>query len=463
MADETSTSPAATLSPAVAVGVDSLVAGAYTQGHTPALTVAVARAGEVAHVSSAGAGLDGAQSRIGSISKTFTAVLLMGLRDEGRLSLDTPIGDLLPGVDLPGVTPRNLLAHRSGLRREPSAAFTNARTDPGRAWWERAAGGDVTSLLADVDTGALIHRPWRKHHYSNLGYGLLGAVVEKVAGQPWREALRARVLDPLGLTRTTYEPQAPYATGYVVFDGVVREEPRPDAGAMAPAGQLWSTVTDLARWTGFWAAPGGLGMLDGSTVDEMCVPASMEDVSAWTSGHGLGIQLWRSGDRVYAGHTGSMPGYLAVMMTHRESGTAVVGFANSYTLVGGTLQGLAQRVLDVVLDEQPTGTVMAPPAISSIPADVADLLGTWWWMGRRHDVGWDGELVMSYHGEPSEPWRFTPDGLDRWRCRTGMNDGEAMVVRRAADGAPIGLDVATFYFTRDPWPDLDHLTRSGIR
>lgn len=459
MSDDLSKPPPATLPPALSVCVDSLVAGTAMQSRTPGLILGVALDGRMIHTAASGSGLGVAtQSRIGSISKTFTAALVLTLRDDGLLALDAPISSYLPGLDLPGVTARNLLAHHSGLRREPSPAFTAeyAHGDPERVWWERAAGGDVAALLTGLDPSALVHHPFRVHHYSNLGYGLLGAVIEKVAGQPWRDCLRQRILDPLGLSRTTYDPVAPYAVGYVAspLDDSLREEPRHDAGAMAPAGQLWSTLDDLASWTAFLATPDP-AVLVPSTMDEMCVPASMVDPGSWSSGYGLGIQMWRSGDRVYAGHTGSMPGYLAVLMTHRPSATAVVAFANAYTMVGGSLQGLALRVLDAVLDGQPAAPVDPPVAAASVPADVAALLGSWWWMGRRHDISWDGQLVVTYVAEPASPWRFTHSNGDTWRCHSGMNDGETMIVRRARDGAPISLDVATFCFTRQPWPQLD--------
>src|SRR5690606_27414651 len=108
-----------------------------------------------------------------------------------------------------------------------------------------------------------------------------------------------------------YHPEEPFARGYVVDprDGSLREEPREDAGAMAPAGQLWSTVDDLARFatalTGHHPR-----VLPPAMIDEMARPVVISDIESWTHGYGLGLQLWRSGDRVYIGHTGSMPGYL---------------------------------------------------------------------------------------------------------------------------------------------------------
>src|SRR5690606_37235379 len=125
-------------------------------------------------------------------------------------------------------------------------------------------------------------------------------------------------------TRTTYHPTEPFARGYVVhpWHGTLREEPRHDARAMAPAGQLWSTAADLVKWAAFLADPDP-DLLAPATVAEMCAPVVMSDLEAWTYGYGLGLELFRVGERVFAGHGGSMPGYLAHLTVHRPSRTGV--------------------------------------------------------------------------------------------------------------------------------------------
>jgi CubicO group peptidase (beta-lactamase class C family) len=384
------------------------------------------------------------QSRIGSISKTFTAALVLGLRDEGKLALDEPIAAHLPNLaGIGSLTARQLLGHVSGLQREPVGP-----------WWERAEGCDVDALLAEIGPTAAVHPPWRTYHYSNLGYGLLGAVVATITGESWYESLRSRILDPLDMRRTTYEATAPFLAGYVIhpFDGQLREEPRLDAGAMAPAGQLWSTVEDLARWTAFLLDPRP-AVLSPATVAEMCAPVAISDLESWTSGHGLGVELWRAGERVYVGHTGSMPGYLAVLMAHRPTQTGVVAFANTYSLASGSIAGLGLDALTAVLDTEPEPRSPWKPVAGEPPAHAAPLLGTWWWMGRHHEMTWDGGLVMAMPDRPAvTPWRFTQVGADEWLCDSGENDGETMRVRRDGAGTPVELDIATFLFSRDPWP-----------
>jgi CubicO group peptidase (beta-lactamase class C family) len=437
------------LLPETADRIGRRVAGAQSAGRVPSLVAGVLADGALVHVAAAGevpAPDADTQYRIGSISKTLTAVLVMQLRDAGTLELDDPLRRHLPGTPVGGVTLRALLGHVSGLQREPDGD-----------WWERAAGVDVDTLLTGLAADKLAGPPYRGHHYSNLAYGLLGAVLERVTGTPWAKLVAERLLDPLGMRRTTYGPAEPFARGYVVhpWHGTLREEPRFDAGAMAPAGQLWSTVSDLARWAAFVADPDP-SVLKPDTLAQMCAPVVISDLESWTAGHGLGWQLWRRGERVFVGHTGSMPGYLAVLAAHRPTRTGVVAFTNAYTMRGGGLPALAFELLDeVVADRTVRPAPWRPGAVP--PPDVAPLTGRWWWMGREYEVAYDAagrELVVRGLERDDAPWRFRDDGQDRWRGVAGENTGELLRVRRSPNGTVAALDIATFVFTRDPLPSL---------
>ncbi|PGH41153.1 serine hydrolase [Micromonospora sp. WMMA1996] len=431
------------LLPETARRVDLLVARAQAEGHAPSLALGVVRDGGLAHLAVAGEQPrpDGdLQYRIGSITKTMTAVLVMQQRDAGRLALDDPLDTHLPGTPVGALTVRQLLGHASGLQREPDGH-----------WWERAEGADLDTLLAGLTPAKIAHPPHRVYHYSNLAYGLLGGALERITGTPWADLVRERLLEPLGMRRTTYHPTEPYAPGYVVhpWHDTLREEPRTDTGAMAPAGQLWSTVADLARWATFLADPDP-GLLDPTTLTEMCAPVSISDLDSWTGGHGLGVELYRVGDRVYVGHGGSMPGYVAGLTVHRPTGTAVVDFANSYGLRGGHhVSGLGRDVLTHVLDAEPP--LPAPWRPAPPPgAEAAELTGHWWWMGLAHEFHVDaaGDLVGGPAGRA--PLRFTPEGPDRWRGHAGSQHGEILTVIRDETGTAVALDIATFVLTRTP-------------
>jgi CubicO group peptidase (beta-lactamase class C family) len=427
--------------------VDEIIAAAQAAGRVPSLVAAIVRDGALVHFTGAGEQPrpdPGMQYRIGSISKTMTAALVLQLRDEGKIALDDLLYRHLPGTPVGGVSLRQLLGHVAGLQREPDGE-----------WWERSAGSDVEEFLAGLTADKVAYPPYRGYHYSNLAYGLLGAVLHRVTGEQWEALLADRLLGPLDMTRTTYEPTEPFARGYVLhpWHGTLREEPRHDHGAMAPAGQLWSSAADLVKWAAFLADPNP-GVLGAATVTEMCAPVVISDLEAWTSGHGLGVELWREGERVYVGHGGSMPGYQSILAVHRPSRTGVVAFANAYTVYGpGMSVGL--DVLTAVLDSEPARPRPRPwrPATSP-PGDVAPLCGRWWWMGREYNASWDGEagqLVIASITRPDvRPWRFVREGTDRWRGLSGQNDGEILAVRRDAAGTVEALDIATFIFTRDP-------------
>jgi hypothetical protein len=189
----------------------------------------------------------------------------------------------------------------------------------------------------------------------------------------------------------------------------------------------------------------------------MCAPTVIDDVDTWTSGYGLGLRLWRRGERVYVGHTGSMPGYMAVVAVHRPSRTGVVAFTNAYTLHHTSIDTLGLDLLDAVVDGAPVRVAPWRPGAAP-PPDIEVLTGRWWWMGREYSAAWDAsgrQLVISSLASPdATPWRFVQEGVDRWRCRSGSNDGEVMVVRRSSTGSVAALDIATFVFTRDPWSAL---------
>jgi CubicO group peptidase (beta-lactamase class C family) len=423
--------------------VNEIAARAQSEGRVPSLALAVVRDRAVLHFAGAGEHPrpdPKTQYRLGSITKTLTATIAMQLRDEGFFSLDDLLYRHLPGTPVGSITLRQLLGHVSGLQREPDGE-----------WWERTTGGDVDKLLADLAFDKLAGPPFRRFHYSNLGYGLLGAVLQRVTGETWADLVAKRVLDPLGMKRTTYSPVEPYARGHVVdpLNGTLHEEPRLDAGAMAPAGQLWSTVTDMAKWAAFLADPAP-AVLSRETLDEMCAPVVISDPESWTGGHGLGPQLYRVGERVFVGHGGSMPGYVAHLSVHRRSRIGVIVFANAYGLTGTSIKAVGLSALTAVLDAEPVTPEPWRPAAAPAGA-AAELCGRWWWMGREFEVVADGaRIVMRGVGVAAEPWCFEQEAPDRWRGRTGDNTGEVLQVLRDADGAVQKLDIATFVFGRDP-------------
>ncbi|HWS38075.1 MAG TPA: serine hydrolase domain-containing protein [Actinoplanes sp.] len=417
--------------------IDEIAARAQADGRVPSVALAVVRDRAVLHFAGAGERPrpdSKTQYRLGSITKTITAALVMQLRDEGSLTLDDPLDRHLPGTPVGGVTVRQLLGHVSGLQREPDGP-----------WWERSPGGTVGDLLAGLTPGKLHGPAFRRFRYSNLGYGLLGALLERITGQTWTELAGKRLLEPLGMKRTTGTPVEPFARGYVVGP-TLHEEPRPGTGAMAPAGQLWSTVTDMARWAAVLADPAP-AVLSRETVDEMCAPVAISDLESWTEGHGLGPQLFRAGERVYVGHGGSMPGYVSHLAVHRRSRTGVIVFANAYGLHGTSIKRISLDTLTTVLDSEPVPVEpWLPPTAPD--GEAAEISGRWWWMGREYTIDSDGGTLLMTG--PNHRTRFTSEAPGRWRGVSGFNEGEILRIDRTPDGTVERLDIATFRFSRDP-------------
>src|SRR5258708_24015038 len=192
----------------------------------------------------------GTQYRCGSITKTFVAACGRMLRDAGALALSDRVGDYVQvGAGAVGAMPiGQLLSHSAGLRAETAGP-----------WWERTPGASLTELTAgSLRDDAARFRPGRRHHYSNVGYALLGALLAARHDRPWNDVIASELLRPLGMDRTTTLPLRPHAPGYAVhpYADALLAEPEHDAGAMAPAGQLWTTVADLAKFARFLSGQG---------------------------------------------------------------------------------------------------------------------------------------------------------------------------------------------------------------
>jgi CubicO group peptidase (beta-lactamase class C family) len=428
--------------------LERLVADAQSEQRIPSVSAAVFRDGEVlwrealgsADVSREEDATTDHAYRIGSITKTFTAVCILQLRDAMVLGLDDPLRTHIPEAP-PGPTVADALSHLSGFQREPPGEIWETMTPPNR---EELVGG-----LEDAER---VLRPGEAWHYSNLAFGLLGEIVARRSEGAYEPALRTRVLEPLGLTRTGFDVGPPIATGYFVdpYADRVTIEPDPAVeGPVAAMGWLWSTVDDLALW-GDFLATGRDGVLARETLDEMARPRTMVDQTAWTLGWGLGLELYRRGDRVFVGHGGAMPGFLAAVCVHRPERTGAAVLCN--TSAGGGPEKLALDLAEAVLDELPR---RPEPwrADGGAPGDVTPMLGRWWSEGDELVLSWQSgrlrlELVDGPPGR-SVSW-LRPEGDDRWRIVEGRELGELLRVVRDDSGAPEKLYVATYPLTRAP-------------
>ncbi|WP_256378063.1 serine hydrolase [Phycicoccus sp. HDW14] len=297
-------------------------------------------------------------------------------------------------------------------------------------------------------------RAGRRFHYSNVGYAALGRLLEVQHGTGWAEVVHRELLEPLGMTRTTTRPTGRAAQGLAVhpFADVLLPEPEHDGGAMAPAGQLWTTVPDLARWAAFLGGDTA-GLLSTDTLAEMCEPHHVVDEpkQPWTGAHGLGWQVWNVDGVRYAGHGGSMPGFLAGLRVRLDGGDGVVTLTNTTSTT--VMRGLPDRLLEVLRDEEPPAV---EPWSASGDAGLLELVGTWHWGSSVTTATVAGEHLVL--GEPGtgRGSRFARVGVDAWVGLDGYNTGEPLRVVRRADGSVSHLDLASFRFTRTPYdPSAD--------
>jgi CubicO group peptidase (beta-lactamase class C family) len=411
----------------------------------PSVAAAVVRKGEVVWSDAVGTAsyeedrdaTPDTQYRIGSITKTFTATAVMQLRDEGKLDLDDRLEQHLEGVTSGSPTLRRMLCHLSGMQREAGEMFVSGES-PTEA-----------ELVASLQSVEFVLPPAQALHYSNLAFALLGRVVARRSGMPYTEYVDERIIQPLGLTRTTWHGVEPTAEGYLVDDyaRTVWTEPRSDLGATAAAGQLWSTVEDLCRWAAFLAT-GRVGVLAPESVGEMWFPQLMYYPEDWVLGWGLGLELYNEGGgKIFGGHGGAMPGHLAGVYIHRKTEIGAAALTNS-----GTRGDMDAFPISLAVKAQELWPEPIEPwrPEEEPPAGVRALLGRWWSEGSEFVFWWEGGALQAKvagtapgRGETT----FEPDG-DGWRAAVGRERGERLRI----DGER--LIWAGYAFTRAQEPTV---------
>lgn len=336
---------------------------------------------------------DGTVARVASITKTFTATAILQLRDDGLLTLDDPLTAHIPefaqvretGGRVADVTLRRLLTHYSGLAAETSLLSWGAEEFPGR--------DEVIAALPSTEAVIPADSQWK---YSNLAFGLLGEVVTRLSGVDYADYVRGNVIEPLGLESTAFErDDVPSERLYTGYDAVIPGDPargefraadyRHMNGGTA-AGQLHSTVADLARWIslqfreeGQFREGGGeragSQVLSGRTLAEMHRPQYA--ASDWSSGQCLAWSVERAGDRVYHGHGGGIHGFGSQITFNIPSRTGVVLLANAWPIAG--VYALGREVLEVLLTGSVPEAVAEPepdlPALEPAPGGLAGYLG----------------------------------------------------------------------------------------
>ena len=230
------------------------------------------------------------------------------------------------------------------------------------------------------------------------------------------------------------------------FTGIRVHEPLTDTGAMAPAGQLWSTLADLVTW----------GQVLSGVHPQVISPVTLGEMSRpVTPTYGLGLMLGVHPGGRLVGHDGSMPGFLASLQVDPDSGIGAVVLTNATT-------GIAPQQLAVSLIEGDPDASDDRPApwrpTTALPPDVVGVPGVWFWGNTAYEMRWHNEGLelrqMARGGLLWERFELADDGV--LKGVMGYHRGETMDVVRRPDAAISHLECATFVYTRTPYdPDVD--------
>jgi D-alanyl-D-alanine carboxypeptidase len=345
--------PAAPLSAAMVAQIDAYVLAQVDGQNIPGMAVLVTRSGKPvlqkgygkANLATGAAVTPDTVFRIGSVTKQFTASAIMLLVQDGRLTLDQPVSRFLPTAPAhwKEITIRHLLNHTSGLQRDLSPEFL------GRVDDEHLQ--SIDQLIALAGETPLDYPTGSAHAYSNVGYHLLGFVIEKVTGQYYADFLRQRIFGPLGMAsadviRTT-RPVPAMAAGYT-WDGM-SNKPASTLymlpGLIEAEGGLQMSAVDLAKWD---AALGSERLLSKASLAQMWVPSRLNDGT--TVPYGFGWALAEINHRPFVHHDGLVEGFATQFTRYANEGFSVIVMTNTDSVVPEQVASRIGAILDPRLD-----------------------------------------------------------------------------------------------------------------
>lgn len=312
-------------------GIDAVVARAMDRWEVPGLAVSAIRDGRV--VLHKTYGLRDVIDRIpvtpetlfavGSIAKSFTVAGLAMLKNEGRLDLDAPARNYLPGLRLRrvagarAVTIRDMLTHRTGLPRHDALWYFNAYSR-----------GELIRRLGFLPP---FGPPGEEFQYSNLMVMVAGRTIGAVSGGTWEAFTRGRILAPLGMTATRlglagFLATPDRASGYFpAADGRIPIRPR-DTDAVGPAASVYSNLSDMTRWLRYLLAAGPVA--GSMTAPRIGIPDAPAHPELGLESYGMGLYLGRYRGRMLARHPGVIDGYAALISMMPGEGIGVVALTN---------------------------------------------------------------------------------------------------------------------------------------
>ena len=288
--------------------------------------------------------------RVGSVSKLFTDIAIMKKRESGDIDIDLPIQNYLPKFNPKNIfnnepiTLRQLMSHRAGILREP--AYGNYFAD------------NETSLektVESVSNSSLIHPPGTITKYSNAGIAVVGYTLEKIFQKPYLEFMQENILNPLNMNASSFEFKNSMSLNLAEatmwsYDGRSFKAPRFELG-MVPAGSLYSSVTDLAKFVNMIFSDGSVNgekFVNPNTLKEMFTP---QFTDSEVSGYGIGFRVSKHNDYKMISHGGAIYGYSTQLSALLEPKIGVV-VASSVDISNSITRKISSYALDLLIAKE---------------------------------------------------------------------------------------------------------------
>jgi CubicO group peptidase (beta-lactamase class C family) len=352
--------------------IDKIYSDYAEQNHFPGLVYGIILNGKLVHTGNVGytelkdktAATSQSDFRIASMTKSFTAMAILKLRDEGKLKLDDPAYLYIPEMkgihyltkDAAPVTIRNLLTHSAGFPED-------------NPWGDRQLANTDQELVDIYKKGiSFSNNPGQGYEYSNLGFATLGYIIKKVSGKTYEEYITENILKPLGMTHTYWEytkvPKDLLAHGYRWIDNQWVEQPLLHDGSYGAMGGMITSIEDFSKYVALhlsaWPPRDDqeTGPVKRSSIREMQYPWDVNGFSVdyktatgrpypFVSAYCYGLRWRRYIDATTAvGHTGGLPGFGSEWTIYPEYGIGVISFANlTYANTGSVNLQVADKLI----------------------------------------------------------------------------------------------------------------------
>jgi CubicO group peptidase (beta-lactamase class C family) len=354
-----------------------------TETNTPGAAVAIVSGGHlvyakgfgIANIETGTAVTPDTLFRVGSVTKMFTAAVLVTLAEDGQINLREPIGEFVEGLDpkLSQVTAHQLMSHTAGMTDESPSDYGSHD--------DSALAAYVRSLKEDQ----FFTEPGRIFSYSNPGFDVVGFLIEEVIGRPYADVMSERLFKPLGMNSTTFRPTVamtyPLSQGHSLPENTGPAVIRPFGDNVAgwPDGFMFSSVNDLARFA--------IDFMNGAKIDgkQVLAPAVVAKLSTpYTDlhsrfgfengkyGYGLFVHDYRGAHLVW--HAGLMPGFGALLLMVPARQFAVILLANRS---GSLLHKTAEKAIELMLPLVAKAEGKSEQALAVSEAEMNDYIGTY--------------------------------------------------------------------------------------